>query len=1364
MVQTGPDTWEGRDELNGRLLTPGERPFHGPGVTDITFVNNFYLADGSWDFGISIFDFVQCYPADGAENMGKAPCNTSRGEPVNVTNGNMYLEQNDYSLPSAGPGLNVTRTYNSRSQNIGLFGRGWSSTYDESINIITPDYVRWLKPDGQATNFIGASSFTALEGDFHGSLIKNGNGSFILTLIDGSVRQFNLAGKLIALIDRRGNQTTLAYDGNGRLISITDPFGRVLNVTMSSSGRVQSISDTLGNIASYTYGSSNQLLSVTYADDSAFTFEYDGGLRLATVYDALDDVIEAHTYDAQGRAITSQRHGSVEGYTFNYVSSSETDVIDVLGRTTKFTFDTSKGRNIVTRVEGMCNCGGSQTQTWTYDSRLNVIAKTDAMGHATTYTYDANGNPLRETNATGAVVYTYNGFGEVLTRTDQLNNITTNSYDGQGSLLTSTDALNNRTTFTYNPHGQALTATDARGKVTTFTYDASGNVSQRKDANNITTFFFYDARSRLTKVRDGLSRSTLFAYDAAGRITKVTHPDLSFISFFYDLGGRRTRVMDERGNSINLDYDFASRLTSVTNAVNQTTYYNYDLMSNLVSIVDPLFQETDYEYDDFNRLKKVTYPAADPEATQLFETIAYDADGKVTSRTDTAGRVTRYAYDNLDRLISTTDAANNPTSFQYDLLGRVTSLTDALDQQYVFGYDALGRQTSITRAAATMTYVYDAVGNRTQRTDYNGTVTNYSYDNLNRLIAITYPSRTVAYAYDPMNNVTRATNENGTVYVSYDNRYRVASFSDVFFYGVSYNYDAVGNRTKLKVNGTTYVTYTYDAANRLTGLADSANLPFTYSYDVASRLTSRTAPNGITTNYSYDGLNRLTSLTHNLGATMVNGNLYIYNNANDISSWTTVNAQRAFTYDAVDRLTAVSNFEAPAESYAYDAVGNRTSSHLSGSYGYQPFNRLTSSANAAYSYDNNGNLISKTDAAGITTYGFNEENQLTQVVLPSGLFVNYKYDGFGRRIQRTTSAGADERYIYDGHDVLIDLNADWSVATTYLNEPGVDYHLRQTSATTGTSYFLTDHLGSTAALSNVNGNILEQLGYDSFGNNGGSALTRYGYTGRERDAATGMIYYRARFYDPQLGRFISEDPIGLSGGINPFAYVSNNPSSRKDPFGLYEIDVHYYLTYFLALRTGCFSPDEARLIADADQGTDENSETSPGPGATSAQRAKNRQFHALGPDGAEGVGSPWLWQEAMTGKTNYVALGRYLHYLQDTFSHAGFHSDIWGHAGVIHYYDKTSSDVPRALRMAGATWNALNDYARAKKCGCSGSGDPSKWQLLSDFFKASEANLNTFTTIDANSQWDPGGYDNLWMSNNPMFLENKRRILNVPKR
>jgi RHS repeat-associated protein len=293
----------------------------------------------------------------------------------------------------------------------------------------------------------------------------------------------------------------------------------------------------------------------------------------------------------------------------------------------------------------------------------------------------------------------------------------------------------------------------------------------------------------------------------------------------------------------------------------------------------------------------------------------------------------------------------------------------------------------------------------------------------------------------------------------------------------------------------------------------------------------------------------LSQLTHTKASTPLSTNQYGYNTANNIASWLDSSGNRSFSYDSNDRLTSVSA-TGGNESYGYDGVGNRTSSHLSATYGYQALNKLTSTTSASYTYDNNGNLLSKTDGSGTRTSSWDSENRLKQVTLPGGLIINYKYDALGRRVQRTTSVGVNERFVYDGQDVLFDLDSNLAVTTSYLNGPGMDNHLRQTNTITGMSYFLTDHLGTTSALTDSAGAVVETPNYDSFGNSAGSTRTRYTYTGRERDPDTGLLYYRARFYDPELGRFLSEDPIGLAGGINPFAYVANNPVAYSDPRGL----------------------------------------------------------------------------------------------------------------------------------------------------------------------------------------------------------------------
>jgi RHS repeat-associated protein len=697
-----------------------------------------------------------------------------------------------------------------------------------------------------------------------------------------------------------------------------------------------------------------------------------------------------------------------------------------------------------------------------------------------------------------------------------------------------------------------LTVVDPREKTTSLAYDTNGNLSERADANHNEATFTYDARDRLTGVNDALGHATLYEYDAVGRIKKITHPDLSFITFTYDLAGRRTVVTDERGNSTNFGYDGANRLTSVTDAANHVTTYGYNSMSRLISVTDALARVTNYDYDDFNRLVKTTFPAATAGATRLFETIGYDAAGNITQRSDTAGRVTSYTYDNTNRLTSTTDAANKTTSFGYDALSRTTSVTDALNQQYQFAYDALGRPTQITRGGVSMSYQYDAAGNRTQRTDYNGAVTGYEYDNLNRLTTITYPDfTTVDYGYDEVSRLTAATNANGTVTLTYDNRNRATSVAGIFGQTVNYGYDVAGNRTSMAIGGSNYASYSYDAINRLNSITDGASLAINYGYDATNKLTSRTLPNGITSTYDYDGLNRLTRLRHTTATATLTDDQYSYDTANRISQLTDLGGTHAYSYDSVDRLTSATYPGATSESYTYDGVGNRTASHLSASYTYQPFNKVTSAGGVTYTYDNNGNLLTKVAGTATTQYAWDFENHLTQVTLPNGTVVNYKYDALGRRIQRNTSTGDDERYVYDGQNIVQDLNSSSSVVASYLSGPGFDNHVRQTNATTGVSYFLTDQLGSTVGLTDSSANLVEQISYDSFGNHVASSRTRYTYTGRERDADTGLMYYRARFYDPQTGRFISEDPLGFGGGdINLYGYVWQSPLRFRDPLGL----------------------------------------------------------------------------------------------------------------------------------------------------------------------------------------------------------------------
>jgi YD repeat-containing protein len=420
----------------------------------------------------------------------------------------------------------------------------------------------------------------------------------------------------------------------------------------------------------------------------------------------------------------------------------------------------------------------------------------------------------------------------------------------------------------------------------------------------------------------------------------------------------------------------------------------------------------------------------------------------------------------------------------------MTKVTDALNQIYNFTYDPLGRQLSQTRAGTTMSYEYDAVGNRTKRTDYSGRVTDYVYDDLNRLTNINYEDtiNSAAYEYDDLSRLTFAANDAGTISFTYDNRNRIETTTDVFGHTIEYEYDENGNRSLLKLDGANHTGYIYDAANRLTQLTDEANQNFTFGYDAANRLTTKTLPNNIATTYNYDGMSRLAELKHQSQAATLMDNDFSYNAANQISQIAELAQTKNFTYDTVDRLTNMTSASLPTENYAFDAVGNRTSSHLSATYGYQPFNKLTATQNYAYTYDDNGNLLTKPAMPGNLKYTWDNENRMTEARFNQFSAVYYDYDALGRRVGRRTATVAMQ-YSYDGLDVISENSQYGSLTIKYQNGLGIDQKLKMT--TNGQAeYFLADHLGSTVALTDTNGNVTSSASYDSFGNMTGDLTTR----------------------------------------------------------------------------------------------------------------------------------------------------------------------------------------------------------------------------------------------------------------------------------
>lgn len=478
-----------------------------------------------------------------------------------------------------------------------------------------------------------------------------------------------------------------------------------------------------------------------------------------------------------------------------------------------------------------------------------------------------------------------------------------------------------------------------------------------------------------------------------------------------------------------------------------------------------------------------------------------------------------------------------------------------------------------------ITYAYDSKGNLKSKTDANGNTINYSYDSLSRLTKKTYQDGTIeVFKYDTKGNIIYAGNQYIAYNFIYDANGRLLAVADSNGRTISYLYDSLGNRTKMVTPEGNAVTYTYDSSNRLSQLrSDTGN--FSFTYDSLGRRIKFTLPNGAYTTYNYDTSGRLTNLTYKTSnGSVIASFAYTHDNIGNRLSKTTPDRTISYQYDAIYRLTeALSSTpgyssnttgkgkgittatQQQKEFYTYDSVGNRLTSDNNKTYAYNTGNQLISTNEASYNYDKNGNLIVKTNNEGTTTYAYDYKNRLIKVTTPNGTTAEFKYDPFGRRIEKSVTENGittTKRYFYDNEDIIIEYDEQGNIGNQYIHGLGIDEPLALTTSQ-GTYYYHVDGLGSVVALTDSNQKVVQDYQYDSFGNlkdQKNRIKQPYTFAGREWDKEIGLYYYRARYYDAEVGRFIEKDPAGSSAGVNLYLYAKANPIRYADPFGLLSCD------------------------------------------------------------------------------------------------------------------------------------------------------------------------------------------------------------------
>ncbi|MGE7717885.1 DNRLRE domain-containing protein [Priestia megaterium] len=569
---------------------------------------------------------------------------------------------------------------------------------------------------------------------------------------------------------------------------------------------------------------------------------------------------------------------------------------------------------------------------------------------------------------------------------------------------------------------------------------------------------------------------------------------------------------------------------------------------------------TNYTYD---ALGNYNTEVDNPVGNNITNT--YDNVGNQTSTTDGKGQKTSFAYDVLNRLTKVTDANQGITSYGYDSVGNQTSITDANNHVTNFGYNEWNLVSSITNPLnQVMQYGYDKNGNRTKVTLPKGDSISYTYNGLNRMDSISYNgSKKWNLAYDANGNLTSAIDLDGksTTY-TYDKNNRVTQMAEGTLNKIDYVNDNNGNPTSLTVTaGTTTIStgYKFDQQDQVTELSRNGVNQVKFVYDEQGNVISVNRSNGTYTSYEYDDANRLKSLkNYNNSGSLLDSYKYTYDANGNQTSIVTNTGTISYQYDALDQLTQETLIDGTTIAYKYDSVGNRIKktvtqgSITTTNYTYDAANELTDVNGQAYSYDSNGNLTGN----GSKTFIYDVENHLIQVKKSDGTsLATFTYDYEGKRTSMTNSTGTIY-FHYDGDKVVYETDINNNIVADYTWD---DQGNPETMTKSGTTYYyhLNGH-GDVTALTDASGNTVAQYQYDAWGNiisQTGTMATAnpYRFAGYRYDEATGLYYLISRYYDSNVGRFITSDTfqgyVDNPLSLNQYIYTENNPVMLIDPDG-----------------------------------------------------------------------------------------------------------------------------------------------------------------------------------------------------------------------
>lgn len=1038
--------------------------------------------------------------------------------------GQFSFSQQDLVIPVAGIPLSVIRTYNSLNPNPGDFGFSW--TYAIKDMEVTFNEEREPSEDFDGTIFsmrVGAA--------FSGRDVT-------VTMPDG--RRATFVFKLLPPLS-------------------SDPF-KYRAVWDPPPGVYASLRPTVSNKLIVLPG------GLTYWEAAGLStplenFDFRGFVLTTadgTQYGiSREDLGEHFIIDDEGRGAFVHAYGDgrlsqIALRDGNTLTFTEDGIIHSAGKSIVFHRD---GQNRIDAIYDpnsgavvgqMPPPGVAPAMKYEYDQignltkALRLISKTPSPQYSTNeYIYGNSRFPhyiteIKDPRGISPLRNLYDDFGRLIGVVDAFGKTNSFTHDIANRTETITDRMGFQTVHIYDERGNVTQTVDAEGGVVARTFDANNNVLTESNAVGVTSYT-YDAKGNRTSITDPLTNTTVFVYDGFGNVTAITNALGQVTRNEYDGVGNLLRTIQELDGGppivTRYEYDGAGNRTREEDASGNVTRYFYDSSGNLTNVVDALGHSTAYTYDaNGNQLTETTTRTkADSTIETLVTTHIYDAQNRLIKTIDPLGFTNEVVYNEIGQQGATIDKLGRATSYDYDAMGRLERVTYPDDTFEEYGYDAEGRRIAMAdRAGRGTTNSYDAVGRLILTIHPDGATVSNTYDVVGRLIATTDArTNTTTYVYDAAGRRTAVTNALQQV--------------------TKFDYDATGNLLKTTDALGRVVSNVYDSLNRRIKVvyppaSTGENSTFSETkYDVLGRRIAEIDQAGITNWFGYDALGRLTSVTNALNKVTC----YEYDELGNLMRQIDANSHtNKFEYDKLGRRTKRTLPLGMSETFAYDAAGNLvTNVDFNGrtnTFVYDAMNRLREKrpdvafgqSPITFTYYPTGVRSTMVDNVGTTSYTYDNRNRLTNksiVAQASSLSLSYAYDFNGNltKIQSGTANGTLVNYEYDKLNRLARVT---------------DTHRGQNLVTTN-SY---DAVGNLAGYHYPNGvdtiyryNSLNRLTNMTI--NAGSQLAKYNYTlgpSGNRTAISEVIQSRTRQiaygYD-KLYRLTNEtivaDSVGPTGNI-----------------------------------------------------------------------------------------------------------------------------------------------------------------------------------------------------------------------------------------